>query len=231
MQQLVLDMGLGQGATLDNFCTGPNVQVLQHLKLWLGQPDAALAVRSPVPIYLWGASGCGKSHLLQATHAALQAHGQTAGWLGASAASAPEFDERWAAVLLDDVHAFDASQQQMAFNWFVNAQTRQIAVIAAGSLPPADLKLRDDLRTRLGWGHVFALQVLGEAERRQVLRDSAQARGIALSDEVMDFMLTRFSRDLGSLMALLDLMDGYALQTQRAITIPLIKTMMDNVSQ
>jgi len=44
----------------------------------------------------------------------------------------------------------------------------------------------------------------------------------------MDFMLTRFSRDLGSLMDLLDMLDGYALQTKRAITIPLIKTMMDN---
>jgi DnaA family protein len=129
---------------------------------------------------------------------------------------------------MDDVHAYDATQQQAAFNWFVNAQTQQVAVLAVGSLPPADLKLRDDLRTRLGWGHVFALQALDDTQRREVLRDNAQARGIALSDEVMDFMLTRFSRDLGSLMELLDLMDGYALQTQRAITIPLIKTMMDN---
>jgi DnaA family protein len=61
----------------------------------------------------------------------------------------------------------------LAFNWFINAQTQQIAVIAAGRLPPADLNLRDDLRTRLGWGHVFALQALDDAERRAVLRDSA----------------------------------------------------------
>jgi DnaA family protein len=129
---------------------------------------------------------------------------------------------------MDDVQAFSAAQQQGAFNWFVNAQTHQIAVLAGGCLPPADLKLRDDLRTRLGWGHVFALQTLSEAERRGVLRRAADARGVFLSDEVMDFMLTRFSRDLGSLMELLDLMDGYALQTQRAITIPLIRSMMDN---
>ena len=70
--------------------------------------------------------------------------------------------------------------------------------------------------------------VLSEPERRAVLRQAADARGVFLSDEVMDFMLTRFSRDLGSLMELLDLMDGYALQTKRAITIPLIKSMMDN---
>jgi len=130
--------------------------------------------------------------------------------------------------LMDDVQAFDAARQQVAFNWFVNAQTQQIDVLATGSLPPTDLKLRDDLRTRLGWGHVFALQALDEPQRRDVLRQNAAARGVLLSDEVMDFMLTRFSRDLASLMELLDLMDAYALQTQRAITIPLIKTMMDN---
>lgn len=225
MKQLVLDMGLTTSPNLDNFCAGPNAAALSHLQLWLGQPDA---VRSPVPTYLWGPGGCGKTHLLKALCAALQARGEQVGWLDAGVARASEFDEQWAVVLMDDVHAFDLAQQQVAFNWFVNAQTQQIAVLGAGSLPPADLKLRDDLRSRLGWGHVFALHVLDESQRRTVLRERARARGIALSDEVMDFMLTRFSRDLGNLMELLDLMDGYALQTQRTITIPLIKTMMDN---
>ena len=129
---------------------------------------------------------------------------------------------------MDDVHLYTAVQQHAAFNWFVNAQTHQIGVLGAGALPPADLKLRDDLRTRLGWGHVFQLHVLSEPERRAVLRQAADARGVFLGDEVMDFMLTRFSRDLGSLMELLDLIDGYALQTKRGITIPLIKSMMEN---
>ena len=227
MKQLVLDMGLAKGPSLANFCVGPNAAALEHLTLWLGQPSSGVR-RSPVPTYLWGGSGCGKTHLLQALRSALSAQGLRVGWLDATVPVAAEYDEGWAAVLMDDVHAFDGRQQQAAFNWFVNAQTQQVAVLAAGSLPPADLKLRDDLRTRLGWGHVFALQALDDTQRREVLRDNARARGIALSDEVMDFMLTRFSRDLGSLMELLDLMDGYALQTQRAITIPLIKTMMDN---
>ncbi|MFS2054478.1 HdaA/DnaA family protein, partial [Variovorax sp. CT11-76] len=88
--------------------------------------------------------------------------------------------------------------------------------------------LREDLRTRLGWGHVFHLQVLGESERRAVLRQAADARGVMLSDDVLDYMLHRFSRDLGSLMELLTQLDGYALQTQRAITIPLIRSMLEN---
>jgi DnaA-homolog protein len=61
-----------------------------------------------------------------------------------------------------------------------------------------------------------------------VLRKAADARGLFLKDEVMDFMLHRFSRDLGSLMELLNMLDGYALQTQRAITIPMIKAMLDH---
>ena len=45
----------------------------------------------------------------------------------------------------------------------------------------------------------------------------------------MDFMLNRFSRDLSSLMQLLDHLDTYALQNQRAITIPLIKAMLESI--
>ena len=89
------------------------------------------------------------------------------------------------------------------------------------------MPLREDLRTRLGWGHVFQLHALGEAARRSVLRRAADERGVFLSDEVMDYMLTRFARDLASLMQLLQQLDAYALRTQRAVTIPLIKSMLD----
>ncbi len=58
--------------------------------------------------------------------------------------------------------------------------------------------------------------------------EQADARGVFLGDEVMDYILTRFSRDLASLVQLLDRLDGYSLQTQRPITIPLIKSMLEN---
>lgn len=223
MKQIALDIGLATGPTLASFCAGPNEAALRHLQLWAGSPT-----RSPVPTYLWGAGGSGKTHLLKAVREALREQGAGVGWLDASVAEPPAFDEHWAAVMLDEVHLYNAVQQHAAFNWFVNAQTHQRWVLAAGEAPPADLRLREDLRSRLGWGHVFQLQLLSEPERRAVLRQEADTRGVFLSDEVMDFMLTRFSRDLGSLMVLLDHLDGYALQTQRAITIPLLKSMLEN---
>jgi DnaA family protein len=223
MKQIALDIGLNRGPTLASFFAGPNEAPLRHLQLWAGSPT-----RSPVPTYLWGASGSGKTHLLKAVAESLREQGATAGWLDATVHEPPEFEENWTVVLLDDVQLYTAVQQHAAFNWFVNAQTQQKGVLAAGALPPADLKLREDLRTRLGWGHVFQLQVLTEPERRAVLRQAADARGVFIGDEVMDFMLTRFSRDLGSLMLLLHELDGYALRTKRAITIPLIKSMLEN---
>lgn len=223
MKQLALPIALARVPTLDAFCAGSNEPALSHLKLWARSPT-----RSPVPTYLWGPAASGKTHLLLAVQEALREQGAAVGRLDASMAEPPEFDERWAAVLLDDVHLYTAVQQHAAFAWFVSCQALQRGVLAAGLLPPADLKLREDLRTRLGWGHVFQLQVLSEPERRAVLRQAADARGVFLSDEVMDFMLTRFSRDLGSLMLLLEQLDQFALRTQRAITIPLIKSMLES---
>lgn len=227
MKQLALDIGLAPEPTLDGYLAGRNAPAVQHLRLW-----SESATRSPVPTYLWGPGGAGKTHLLRAARQALLMQGAAVGWLSAEVPPRAAFDERWDAVLMDDVHLYGAELQHTAFNWFVNAVApahgRPRAVLAAGALPPADLALREDLRTRLGWGHVFELQMLPESEVRAVLRRAADARGVFLSDEVMNFVLGRFTRDLGSLMQLLEHLDRFALQTQRAITIPLIKAMLEN---
>lgn len=226
MRQIALDIAMPGPATLDNFFPGPNSAAHEHLQRMVqGQqvPDALA-----VPTYLWGPEGSGKTHLLRALEEGLRARGASAGWMDASGAATPDFDESWAMVLMDDVHLYSAEQQHTAFGWFVQAHSLQRLVLAAGSSAPADLLLREDLRTRLGWGHIFVLQPLGEAQSRAVLRQAADARGLFLSDEVMDYTLRRFSRDLGSLLALLDELDRYALQTQRAITIPLIRSMLEN---
>jgi len=227
MKQMALDIGLAPVPTLANFVAVGNEAAVEHLRLWTDNP-----LRSPVPTFLWGEGGSGKTHLLSAVREILREHGSRVGWIDATRLHPGEYDDHWDAVLLDDCHLYTAEQQAAAFNWFINAQNPAHGparwVLATADRPPADLQLREDLRTRLGWGHVFQLHALGEAERRSVLRRAADERGVFLGDEVMDFMLTRFSRDLSSLMLLLDQLDAYALRTQRAITIPLIKSMLEN---
>jgi DnaA family protein len=226
MRQIALDIGVDVGPTLSNFEPGHNAAALEHLQLWL-----AGDTRSPVPTYLWGEQGCGKSHLMAAVAQAITSQGHSVGWLDASISEPSAFDTQWDVVLMDDVQAYSAVQQHAAFNWFVHAATpgsvRQPWVLAAGLLPPQDLPLREDLRTRLGWGHVFHLQVLGENERRAVLVRHAQALGMTLNTDLLDYLLSRFSRDLGHLIDLLHRLDAFALQTQRPLTIPLLRAMLD----
>jgi DnaA-homolog protein len=197
---------------------GANSAAVDHLR--------QLAPGAP-PTYVWGVAGSGKTHLLSALAAAWQAKGARVGWFGPASAAPWPFDEGWTLIVLDDCDAFDAAQQHAAFTLFVQAGIAGIALVSAGGVPPVDLAVRDDLRSRLGWGHVFALQPLAESDVRAVLRREADRRGIFLSDEIMAYLLTRFARDPKHLMALLDRLDAFALASQRVVTIPLLKRMLE----
>jgi len=217
MRQIPLAIGLAPARTFDTFLAGENRAALEHLRL--------ITPLSP-PTYLWGATGSGKTHLLGAVAAAWQAVGERVGWFSPASGAPWSFDEDWKLVVLDDCDAFDEAQQQAAFTLFVEATAAGVPIVAAANVPPVDLPLREDLRSRLGWGVVFALQPLAEADARAVLRRAADQRGIFLSDEVMDYLLTRFARDLAHLMALLERLDEFALSQKRAVTVPLLKQML-----
>jgi len=217
MKQIPLAIGAEPTQAFDNFLPGPNAAALAHLH--------GLEVGAP-PVYLWGPPGSGKTHLLHAVvHRALLA-GQRAACFAASQPAPWPVAESFDWLVLDDCDAFGPAQQQAAFSLFVDATGRGAGVLAAGSRPPVDLVVREDLRSRLGWGHVFALQPPGDAETRAALRREADRRGTFLSDEVMDYLLTRFARDLKHLMAQLDRLDAFSLSTQRPITVPLLKKML-----
>lgn len=217
MKQIPLALQPPPAIGFDALVQGPNAEAVQHLRS---------LVLPAAPVYLWGPSGTGKTRLLRALAAQRQAEGERIGWFDAADAAPWRLDEGWSLVVVDRCEALDDERQQAAFALFVEAGSHGVQWAAAGRLPPVDLPLRDDLRTRLGWGHVFALQPLAEGETRAVLRREADRRGILLSDDVMDYLLTRFERDLKNLMDLLDRLDGFALAEHRAITVPLLKKMI-----
>ncbi|HEV8315742.1 MAG TPA: DnaA regulatory inactivator Hda [Burkholderiaceae bacterium] len=217
MKQIPLGLTPDPAQRFDSFVAGANAAVLEHLR-GLSLPAA--------PVYLWGPPGSGKTHLLRAMVAEREQHGERAAWFAASDATPWQLDEAWSLIVFDDCERYDALQQQAAFSLFVQASVLGLQIAAAGRVPPVDLPVREDLRTRLGWGHVFAVQPLAEDHVRAVLRREADRRGVFLSDEVMGYLLTRFARDLKHLMALLDRLDGFALSQQRAVTVPLLKRML-----
>lgn len=217
MKQLPLPIALDIERTFDNFIAGSNEQALTQLRT-LGRTGA--------PVYLWGTSGAGKTHLLQAMAARVQQQGGRVGWFDLARGLPWTFEEDMELVVLDECERFDAERQHAAFTLFVDATTHGIAIATGGRLPPVDLPLRDDLRTRLGWGHVIALRSLSEAETRAALRRDADQRGLFLSDDVMDYLLNRFARDLKNLTALLDRLDEFSLVAKRTVTVPLVRRML-----
>ena len=224
MRQLPLPIALPPSDGFDALVVGRNAQAVQHL---LGLVPGVGVV---APVYLWGAAGTGKTRLLRALAAQHQALGGRAGWFDAATALPWVMDEGWSLVLVDGCEALDAAHQQAAFALFVEAGSLGVQWAAAGRLPPVDLPLRDDLRSRLGWGHVFVLQPLAESETRAALRREADRRGILLPDEVIDHLLTRYARDMAHLMAVLDRLDGFSLAEKRHITVPLLKKMIADTS-
>lgn len=218
MRQIPLAIAPEAHPDFDNFVPGVNGAAVAHLGA-LVWPSA--------PVYLWGPPSAGKTHLLHALAARVLAAGQQVAWFDAGEPLPWVLSPTWSLVIVDRCEALDEPAQHAAFALFEEATAHGVQWAAAGQLPPVDLAVRDDLRTRLGWGHVFALQTLADAETRAALRREADRRGIFLSDEVMDYVLNRFERDLSHLMALLDRLDEFGLARGRRITVPLVRQMFD----
>jgi DnaA family protein len=144
-----------------------------------------------------------------------------------------EFNAAWRLMVIDDVHLMSEQDQATAFNWFVNASapgdhTTRMVLMSSDQNVGA-LAIREDLRTRMAQGLCLELKTLDEQACRTVLIEQARLRGLVLKADVLDFMMTRFSRDLSNLVGWLDQLDAFSLQTQRAITIPLIKDMLNEL--
>lgn len=204
----MLDLLRRAAPTLENFVVGGNAEAVEALRR---RADGAAGERI---VYLWGERGCGRSHLLQA----LAAVPGTRFWQVQDAPEAAGLS------LVDDVDELDEAAQIRLFNRINGVRARaDAACVAAGSVPPAQLPLREDLRTRLAWGLVYQLHPLADAEKAAALRAQAGARGLAVGDEVIDYLLTHLPRDMRTLAAALDALDGFALAHKRPLTVPLVR--------
>ena len=117
-------------------------------------------------LYLWGEAGSGKSHLLRACAAA---HA------------------------VDDVEKLDEAAQIGLFNAINEARQSGGTVLAAGNAPPAQLALREGLKSRLAWGLVYQVKQLSDEQRSEYLRAEAARRGMQLPDEVISYQIGRAS--------------------------------------
>lgn len=221
MKQLALDFASPPLATLDNFVAGRNGELLENLRrLTGGRPHERY-------LFIWGGPGCGRSHLLRGTVHALQRAGAAAAYIACKAGiRLTDGLERMDCVALDDVDRLDADGQLAVFDLFNSLRERSGALLASAAAPPVQLKLREDLVTRLAWGLVYQVHALADEEKARALADHAAGRGFRLAPEVCEYLLTRTRRDMPSLLEMLDALDRYSLETKRPVTLPLARELL-----
>jgi len=217
MKQLVLDLGAEHPAqSLDTFQVGANAE-LTHLMHQFAQR----ASREHFA-YLWGDTGAGKTHLLQGLAATSASR-----YIAADAPSEEfVFTPEITLYLLDDCNLLSPQAQIDAFALFNQIREHGAYMVSTGPVPPAVLPVREDLRTRMGWGLIYLIHGLSDDEKIAALTQAAEARGLTLSASVLPYLLSHFKRDMRSLATMLDALDQYSLETQRPVTLPLLRDLL-----
>ena len=225
-RQLLLEIIPAPDPTLDNTLVGQNGAAI----------DAARALQPGRALYLWGPPGAGRSHLLRAMaggRPSVLVNSETKSADILSMATSSALAQEIKLVAVDDIQLMDDAQLAGVFalynHWRESATTSSaFALAVTGDRAPMVMSLREDLRTRLGWDLVFRLEPLSDADKYAALKTHARQLGLPLSDDVLDWMLTHYSRDIRQLFALVDAIDRYSLSKHRAVTVPLMRTMLSD---
>jgi len=227
MRQLVLGVRPHAGAVFASFWPGQNSEVV-----------AALQSPGTAPLWLWGAHGSGKTHLLQAVCAAADAscaEGTRPAYfpLHRSLALPPDAlsgFERSRVLCVDDVDAVagDAAWERALFGLFNEASELRTRLVFAAAAPPRQAAwCLEDWRSRAGACTVYQVKELDELGRIEALRLRAAQRGLDLPNDTAEYLLRRVPRDLPSLFDILDELDEASLAAQRRLTIPFIRDALE----
>lgn len=239
-RQLPLTLSNNPRPSFNNFITGNNGEILSRLKeiitniiksARLGtniNSQATYSFQNSYGMYLWGAHGSGKTHLLQATASALEAK-----WCrfltSTSLIKLFHYDKTVKLYIIDNCENLNHKQQRATFNLFNQISSEQHSfLIVSGSTLATHLPIRDDLRSRLAWGLNYQLHSLRDDEKILALLKKAEDKGLKLHEEIIHYLLNHFHRDMFSLSILLDQLDIYSMETKRPVTIPLIKAMLSH---
>lgn len=224
-RQIALDLKFEPSPGFGNFIADANAEVVSILQGLLHEPLAHF-------IHLWGQPGSGKSHLLQALCAKARENGRSAVWLPLHSLIPVQPPssliglENLELVAVDDLDALqdEAEWQEALYGLYNGVRQAGGLLVSASRLKLDQLQLGlPDLRSRLNWGPAYRLLPISDAAKAQVLRHRAQERGLELPDESLNYLLNRYSRNLGDLMRLLEQLDLASLEERRRLSLPFVR--------
>lgn len=212
--QLPLAVQLRDSASFATFHAGPNAAAVDAIQT------------GSASVFLYGPSASGKTHLL---HAAARERQAAYLPLRQLAAMGPDVIEGYGSAVSLCVDDADAVLMQPEWclallRLFDALRTRgAFCLISAASAPERLSIALPDLRTRLSACAVYGLKPLEDEDRRNLLRERAKSRGLALPDEVSRWLLTQLPRDTATLVQVLDQLDQASLVERRRLTLPFVQ--------
>ncbi|MDH5395974.1 MAG: DnaA regulatory inactivator Hda [Gammaproteobacteria bacterium] len=218
-QQLTLGISLRDDATFENYFSVRNEQVVHCLKM-----------KQEPYVFIFGTTGTGKSHLLQAACHETGVKGLPVVYLplaekGLMPAMLDGL-ENMSLIALDDIQCVmgDDEWERALFNLYNRVRDNGVTLVVASAEPLTTLNVvLADLKSRLSWGPIFQLTVLSDAEKQLALQQRAKRRGLELDDDVAAYLLKHSPRDMNSLFALFERLDQASMREKRKLTIPFIK--------
>ncbi|RUO61739.1 DnaA regulatory inactivator Hda [Pseudidiomarina marina] len=220
--QLPLAIQLPDDETFATFVRGSNhelVQVLQNLPKGL--------------VYLWGADGVGKSHLLHALCATAEDTVMYVPLAELHDQVQPQILqglEHYSLICLDDLDAISTSES-WCFELFALLNrvkdAGQGSIVVTAKHAPSHLQVAlADVHSRLQWGLSMHVHALNDDEKVRALQVRAKALGLHLGQEAAQFMVQRLGRDMRSLLSCLARLDRASIAAKRRLTIPFIKDVL-----
>lgn len=225
-QQMPLDVGLSDHASVDNFWQGDNAELVTALRQLVEQ-------NQPGPLYFYGAEESGKSHLLYALIRLAKNNNKAATYLAFDQAAVDsamlEAINPNTIVCIDDINlwAGNAEKERAIFALFEKIKRSSgVLVVSANQQPDRAGFALPDLVSRFKSGMIYSINPLSDEQRHQALKMRAQQRGLKMSDETIRYLLTRMPRSNKQVFSFLDKIDTASLIEKRKITIPFLQKIL-----
>ena len=222
-KQLVLNVGLPDLASFDNFFAGSNQETVEQIN--------SAAVGRPGLVFIHGPSGCGKTHLLYASIRAAKEIQRSSIYLSRALVEGDQ--TQWmdlpgeGLICIDDIKDSLTTKEAVAlFSLFERIKEKAGTLLLASRHSALQINWAlTDLKSRIQSDLSYRVKTLAENELIKALELRAEARGFSLGEEVLRYVLRRYDRNPKSLFALLDKIDAESLARQRLVTIPLIQSL------
>ena len=216
MNQLIFDFAVQDYPGFDKFLGHANAELLHVLQEQLGQF-----------IYVWGQPGSGKSHLLKAWITQALRSGKTAAYIDATENTLTEAEFEVEYLAVDQVDKLNDEEQALLFSIFNQRRNEGLGfLLLSADVPPQQLVIREDLRTRMGYCLIYDVKLLSDQEKIDALISMATTRQIIVDPEIFSYLLNHWRRDMDSLMQMLDTLDNYAVTMGKRITLPLLRQLL-----